>query len=427
MIKKIIFVINIYLLQNIMVISCLNAKQEYYELDSIVAIVEQETISKSDLFNSIEEKKNTSEREGLFLPNEKILIKESLEELINQSLILQYASNIGVIISEKQLEGVIQNIAKDNNLSYDDLKKNIEESGQSFQRFKKNIKFELTLNQVKRRAITANLNVSEFEIDNYITLEEKTTPDKFNLAHILIEVSEGKNDLDKKLNLVLEALKIKSFDKVAIEYSDGLLGLSGGNFGWKRLDELPDSFIEITKRLKVGQTSSPFKTENGYHLIKLLDKKGVQYESILINQLKVRHILIKHNEIISEGDVQKKLNHIRNQIEQGLKFSEAAKKYSDDTTAANGGDLGWLNPGNNTNEFEKTVNNMELNKISKPFKTSLGWHLIEVTDERIEDLTEKSKRQSIKNKLLQQKTNIQFYDWIKSLKGRSYIEIRLYE
>ena len=242
--------------------------------------------------------------------------------------------------------------------------------------------------------------------------------DSYKINHILVKNSE---DLLK----VTKLLKTSSFEDVAKKYSSGPLSESGGDFGWRKLEEFPDSFIEIIKSLKVGQVSREFETNNGFHIIKLSDKKGIEYKTVLINQSKVRHILIKQNEVTSEDSIKRKLNHIKNQILQGLDFNEAAKRFSEDGSASNGGELGWVSNGDTVPEFERIVQEIKINEVSSPIKTNLGWHIVEVLERRVKDLTIETKRASIKNKILVQKTESAFNDWLIGLKEQSHIEVRL--
>jgi peptidyl-prolyl cis-trans isomerase SurA len=201
----------------------------------------------------------------------------------------------------------------------------------------------------------------------------------------------------------------------------------GGLIGSKVIDDIPDIFIESLKSMNIGETSEPIKSTGGYHLIKLNKIEEFEMEKIVVRQSKTKQILLKKNQIISEDDIEKKLSYIRNLIIEGMSFSEAAEKYSEDGSAANQGDLGWLNPGDTIPEFEREMDNLKLNEISEPFKTALGWHLVQVNERRQKDLSSESLRQRVKDSLLNQKTNLKFNDWVKTLREGAHIEIWLYE
>jgi peptidyl-prolyl cis-trans isomerase SurA len=201
----------------------------------------------------------------------------------------------------------------------------------------------------------------------------------------------------------------------------------GGLIGSKIIDEIPDIFIESLKSMKIGEISQPINGSGGFHLIKLNQIEEFEMETIVVSQSKAKQILLKKNQIVSEDEIKKKLNYIRNLIIEGMSFSEAAEKYSEDGSAASKGDLGWLSPGDTIPEFEIEMDNLELNEISQPIKTALGWHLIQVNERREKDLSSESLRQRVKDSLLKQKTDIKFNDWIKTLKEGAHIEIWLYE
>ena len=226
---------------------------------------------------------------------------------------------------------------------------------------------------------------------------------------------------------VIDELKKNNFDEVAIDYSDGPMARKGGLIGSMELENIPDIFVEPLVSMKVGEVSEPINGSSGYHLLKLNDIEEFEMETIIVKQTKVKQILLKKNQIISEDEINKKLAHIRNLIIEGMSFSDAAEKYSEDGSAANKGDLGWLNPGDTIPEFEKEMDEIDLNIISQPFKTALGWHLIQVNDRREKDLSSESLRQRVKEILLKQKTDIKFEDFVKSLREGAHVEIWLYE
>ena len=205
------------------------------------------------------------------------------------------------------------------------------------------------------------------------------------------------------------------------------MAAKGGLIGSKTMDEIPDIFIESLKSIKIGGLSEPIKSSGGYHLIKLNKIEEFEMETIVVRQSKAKQILLKKNQIISEDEIEKKLANIRNLIIEGMSFSEAAEKYSEDGSAANQGDLGWLNPGDTIPEFEKEMDNLKIDEISQPVKTALGWHLIQVNDRREKDLSSESLRQRVKEGLLKQKTEIRFNDWVKTLRDGAHVEIWLYE
>lgn len=433
MITKVIFICALTILQNIFLINPLSAAQKYVEVDKIVAIVETQTITNSELNKKKEKiRKALSQQEG-DMPSDKKITKLSLDQLIVEKLVFEYSLMQGISVSEEQLNNVMNGIAKSNNISIEELIKEIEMDGTRYSDFREDIRIRLLFDQVKKRIIGANLKISKFEIDNFIELQKERTPTKYNYSHIFIEYIKN-NDVDVdvektkiKLTEVVNKLKERNFDDVAINYSDGPMAKKGGLIGSKIIDEIPDIFIESLKSMKIGEISQPINGSGGFHLIKLNQIEEFEMETIVVSQSKAKQILLKKNQIVSEDEIKKKLNYIRNLIIEGMSFSEAAEKYSEDGSAASKGDLGWLSPGDTIPEFEIEMDNLELNEISQPIKTALGWHLIQVNERREKDLSSESLRQKVKDSLLKQKTDIKFNDWIKTLKEGAHIEIWLYE
>ena len=433
MIIKVFFILALIILQNILLINSASTAQKYIEVDKIVAIVETQTITNSDLNKKKKATRKALSQQNGDIPSEKKITKLSLDQLITEKLVIEYALMQGISISEEQLNNVMNSIAESNNLSIEGLIKEIELDGSSFSEFRETVRIQLLFDQVKKRVIGANIKISEFEIDNFIELQKERAPTKYNYSHILIENIQNNDDYiddektKNKLKEVIHLLKENNFDEVAIDYSDGPMAANGGLIGSKIIDEIPDIFVESLKSMDIGNISKPIKSPVGYHLIKLNKIEELEIETIVVRQSKVKQILLKKNQIVSEDDIQKKLMNIRNMIIEGMPFSEAAEKYSEDSSAANNGDLGWLNPGDTIPEFEIEMDNLKLNEISKPFKTALGWHLVQVNERRQKDLSSESLRQRVKDSLLNQKTNIRFNDWVKTLREGAHIEIWLYE
>ena len=432
MIIKVIFIYTLIILQNIFLINSVYAVQEYIEVDRIIAIVETQTITNSELDKKKKDVIKALSQKEEVIPSDKKITKLALDQLISEKLVIEYALMQGININDERLNNVINNIATSNNISTEQLIEEIERDGSNFSDFRENIRIQLIFDQVKKRIISANLKISEFEIDNYIELQKERTPTKYNYSHIFIEnIKDGDDDdieaTKNKLIKVINQLKEKIFEEVAIDFSDGPMAAKGGLIGSKIIDEIPDIFIDSLKTMNMGDISQPIKSSGGYHLIKLNKIEEFEMETIIVKQSKAKQILLKKNQIISEDEIEKKLSNIRNMIIEGMSFSDAAEKYSEDGSAANQGDLGWLNPGDTIPEFEREMDNLKIDEISQPVKTALGWHLIQVNERREKDLSTESFRQRVKKSLLNQKTEIRFEDWIKTLREGAHIEIWLYE
>ena len=432
MITKINIIFGLIIAQNIFVINQVFSDEKYIEVDSIVAIAESNSITRLELNDKKEKVKKSFLQKEEALPSDKEITKLALDQLITEKLVLEYASMQGINVDNEQLNNVVNNIAESNKLSTEELIKEIEAGGTSYSDFRGDIRKQLIFDQVKKRLISVNLKISKFEIDNFIELQKERTPVKYDFSHIFIKFIKDDDEADNKktnakLSEVIDQLKKNNFSEIAINYSDGPMAEKGGVFGSLTVDEIPDIFVEPLKLMKVGEISEPIIGTSGYHLLKLNKIKEFEIEIIVVKQSKVKQILLKQNQIISGDGIKRKLENIRNMIIEGMSFSEAAEKYSEDGSAANKGDLGWLNPGDTIPEFEKEMDNLNLNEISQPVKTALGWHLIQVNDRRKKDLSSESLREKVKKNLLIQKTNIKFNDWVETLREEAHVEIWLYE
>ena len=409
------------------------ADTKYKELDRVVAIVEKEVITEVELKNAIDRVLKLSKEKDIPEERYQELVKANiLDKLIQKSLIEQYAAQSGYTVEQKQIDAFLANVAKRNKISIDKLKENFISEGMKFSEFINNIRYELLLKQIKNKEISTKINISDFEIDSQLRKNAILNPDIFNLSHILIKNSSDASDSDIETNhkKSIEAYKVllskKNFKDVAKEYSDDSTAESGGNIGWKKEQELPELFNEQLAKINVGEITKPFKSPSGFHILKINEKKGITKKKVLIKQTKLSHIIIKQNEITPEEEILKRLNRFKNLIADGSKtFEDLAKQYSEDGSAADGGDLGWISPGTTLPLFQSTYEALSINDISDPINTTLGWHILKVTDRRDNDLTDESFKYSARIQLINQKTELIYKDWIKQLRDQSFIDIRM--
>ena len=407
--------------------------EKYRELDRVVAIVEKGVITEVELQEAIKAalafSKKESTPEGQY---EDLVRADVLDKLIYKSLIEQYAAQSGYNVDQKKIDAFLKNISEKNNTTIEGLQKIIEGDGLKFNKFIDNIRYELLLKQIKNKEISSQINISNFEIDSQLRKNSVLNPDIYNISHILIQNLSGASEVEIKANYEksMEVYKIlltkKSFEEVAKKYSNDSTAKSGGNIGWKKEQDLPELFNTQIAKISVGEITKPFKSPNGFHILKINEKKGIDKKKVLIKQTKLRHIIIKQNEITPEEEILKRLNRFRNLIIDGSEsFENIAKKYSEDGSSADGGNLDWVSPGTTLPIFESTYDNLDIDEISMPINTPLGWHIIQVTDRRENDLTEESIKYSARVQLVNQKTELIFKDWIKQLRDQSYVDIRL--
>ena len=401
-------------------------------LDRIVAVVDNDVITRSELDERIHLVEQQLEKQGTPLPPRQVLEKQILERVITDRLQLQYAAQTGLRIDDNQLDKTIERIAEQNKLSIPEFQATLESEGINFKKFREDIRKEILLGRVKEREIDSRVTVTEAEIDNLLVTKSsgQENADEFNIAHILIRVPEqaAPEDLQKLRAKAEDALKKlrdgADFNQMSATVSDAPKALEGGGLGWKKPTELPELFQEALKSLKKGDVSDILRSPNGFHILKLLDRRG-DNSPLIIQQTLARHILIKPSEVLSEDDAQRRLADIKERLDNGANFAELARQYSEDGTASKGGDLGWLNPGDTVPEFEKVMNDLKPEQISEPVKSRFGWHIIQVLERRSQDLSKEATRLKARQEIKARKAEESFQDWIRELRDRAYVEYRL--
>ncbi|HTP47365.1 MAG TPA: peptidylprolyl isomerase [Casimicrobiaceae bacterium] len=401
-------------------------------LDRVIAIVNDEAITQYDLDDAKRVVVEQLKRQKVAQPPNDVLDKQILERLITERAMLQYAKDNGIKVDDAQVERTIQRIAEDNKMTVDDVRKSLARDNISYAKYRDDIRNEIVVQRVREREVDSRITVSDAEVDIYLAML-KAQPGgetEYELAHILVVVPEQARpeQIEARRRRAEEALRsIKSggdFGQVAATFSDAADALSGGNLGWRSGGRLPTIFAEAVRSMKVGDVSPVMRSAAGFHIVKLIDKRS-HNEPAVVNQTHARHILIRVNEITSDSDAKAKIERLKDRIESGAKFEDLAKLNSEDATAAKGGDLGWLNPGDTVPAFEEAMNRLQVNKVSAPVRTSFGWHLIEVLERRKQDVTAERERAQAQIAIRQRKSDEAFDDWIRQTRDRAYVETRL--
>ena len=399
------------------------ANSDYEELDSIIAIVENDVITKKELKKALSELKKNPLNKNKILSQTK-LKKLALDQLIERKIIVQYAEAQNINIESIVIENALKKIASNNKMNVEDLKKNAYEEG-SLEKLYSEIRFQLILRAIKERAIFSQIHISDYEIEKFIDKEKVNNPDQYKISHILIKFTNKtqREAAEKLIKEVQTLLKEETFNQVAKKYSNGPFAKNGGEMGWLNSSDLPDLFVDKIIKLKKNEVSFPFESKNGLHIVKLDDIKSFK-DKVFSSQYNINQILIKQNQITFEDDILKKLDNIKNKIIEGLPFGDAAAQYSEDSISSlKGGSLGWVDRNNLLPEFQVELDKGELNTLIGPFKTSAGWHLIELIDKRQKDITEDSRKLAARLKILNYKAEIRYKDWFEILKQSSNIEM----
>jgi peptidyl-prolyl cis-trans isomerase SurA len=401
-------------------------------MDRIVAIVDQTVITEQELESRIRTLTAQLTKKGAELPPENVLRKQILERLISDALQLQYAAQTGLKVDDNQLDKTIERIAEQNQMSVKEFGDALNADGITMAKFRTDIRNEITIARLREREVESRVNVSESEIDNFLTTQASSNEnrDEFEISHILIRTPEegSTEDVQKAKAKVDEAIKAlqdgASFEKVSASYSDAPNALEGGNLGWKAAAQLPALFLDALKNMQAGDITPALRSPNGFHILKLTNKRGGN-SPLVIEQTHARHILIKLTEIVSEKDGKQKMDNIKDRLDNGEKFEVLARQFSEDGTASSGGDLGWVNPGDTVPQFEKAMNELKDNQISEPVRSPFGWHIIQVLERRKQDMSKEAARLKARQEIRARKADEAYQDWLRELRDRAFVEYRL--
>lgn len=400
------------------------------QLDNIEAVVNKELILNSDMVDMKREIINRYKENNQPIPAD--FDKQILDKLINDRLQLQVAEMIGLRINDVQVNQTIENIAKKQNKTLAKMRFDLENSGINYNAYVDNIRNELTINEVRQIEVRKRIKLSDQEIEQMVELINQQVQQKteFKFAHIMLQFSakdspEKKLAIDKKAQKLLKEIQNGAdIKKLARQNSDGPKAKQGGDWGWRKLDTMPSLFAaEITDNNKQGDIIGPFHSGRGVHIIKILDTKGNQ--SVMNEEVNARHILIKPNIILSDEKAKQLLTSLRKDIIDGKKnFAEVAKEYSQDPgSAVKGGDLGWADPKVYVPEFRDAALSQSIGEISQPFRTTHGWHILEVLKKRKSDVTKQVTKQKAYGILFNQRFPSEAAAWINEIRQQAYIKI----
>lgn len=403
----------------------------YQEMDRIIAIVNKDVITFNDLSEGVDKALLFFQQNSIQPPETSIIEKKVLDELIEQKIIEGYAEDWNIKASQEDIGSLIQNILSANGITLDELKSNLKQQNSSYDKLIKSLSYEIILKKVKNREISSKLNISDYEIKKHKEKMAKIKPDIYDLSHILVKFSseptaEEKKEKRKLGEEIFNKLKTEDFGKIAYEFSDSPDANEGGALGKLKQSELPEIFIEKINDLSAGEYSTPFESNNGIHIVKVNQIESyneTKNSSQKIKKYLIKQIVLKTSEVASEDDVIKKLKRYKNEIESGADFSIIAKKYSEDFSATNGGEIGWISEGLDQN-FDDQLSIIEKNEVSEPFKTDLGWHIIQYSDYKFDDIAAENIDNKIKFELINERTELLYQDWFSSLKAESFIEVR---
>jgi len=419
------------LLSGVIVVASWQAQAELTKLDEVIAIVNEEVILASDVNALTSSVTKRATKAGQTLPSQEILTQQALDKLIIDSLQLQMAKKMGMRISNAQLDDTLNNIAKDNNQTVEQLRESILADGGNFNDYKEELRIQLLTNEVQRMQMRRRITISDQDVDNLLAIinEQGQKNIQYRVSHIMLRVP---NDAD---SATMEALQTKIadiqtqlnagevFSSLALAVSAGPKALDGGDWGWMNINEMPTLFAEAVTNAKKGDIIGPIRSGAGLHIIKITDMRGV--ETVMTKEVNARHILVKPSVILSDDKAKSLLNDYLARIKSGdADFAELAKAYSDDTgSALKGGELGWADPNIYVPAFKLALKDLKKGEISPAFRSSHGWHIVQLLDRRTQDTTDKANRQKAWQLLYNRRAAEESQAWLNELKQEAYIRI----
>lgn len=408
----------------------LAAKQ--VKLDRVVAIVDEDVVLESELNNRVDAVLSRLKGQYAELPDEAIMRKQVLDQLILERIELALAERYEVKVSDADVAQAIERIQEKNKLTQEQLVADLKRQGLTLEGLRKQLYGEIVVNNLQQGLVNNRIKVTPQEIDNFLASSDgkfATSPD-YHIGHILIAVSSSADAAtiaaaEKKAKDIAHKLQNGAdFAQLAIANSNDQAALQGGDIGWRKLAQLPELFGAQLETIQPGQSTAPFRSGAGFHILKNIEQRGGGVQ--LVEQTHARHILVKLSEIMNDDQAREKLNALKARIEKGEDFAKLAQDNSEDTgSVLSGGDLGWATPGMFAPIFEETMNNTALGKVSKPFKSQFGWHILQVLERRKEDMSELMKRNQAQNVIRSRRFDEELQLWLTQIREDAYVEIKI--
>jgi peptidyl-prolyl cis-trans isomerase SurA len=401
-------------------------------LDRIAAVVNDGLVLKSELDAQMESVTKRLTEQKVELPSQSILRQQVLDRLIVQEIQAQQAKRVGLTVSDEQLNGALQEIAARNKIPFDQLPTALAAQGVDYKLYRDSMRKELTLNTLRQRDVIARITVTPHELEQYLERQQSAAAnDEFNVSHILLslpaaatpqqlaEISQKAQDLQAR------AAKGEDFGQLAIANSNSQTALDGGQLGWRKGSQLPQFILDLVTKMKPGEVSAAVRTPSGFHIVKLNERRGGEAQ-VIVNQIHVRHILMKTNELDDDETVRQKLAKLRERIMAGEDFAGIASTTSQDPgSAPDGGDLGWSGPGMFVPEFDKAIADLKPNEITEPFKTRYGWHIVQMLGTRTYDSTDDVRRQKAFAAIRESKADEETELWLRRLRDEAFVEVKM--
>jgi peptidyl-prolyl cis-trans isomerase SurA len=403
-------------------------------LDRIIAVVNDQVITRRDLDERVSGVLSRMREQGTPLPPSDVLERQVLERMIQTRVQLQYARDTGLRVDDAALDSTISRIAANNKITVQEMRSAIEKDGIPFAKYRDDLRDEIITARLREREVDSRIQIADSEVDNFLNTlqQQESRSEEFNLSHILIRVPEQASpeqlqERRKRAEAALAQIKNGAdFRQIAAGVSDAPDAVQGGLMGWREFVQLPTLFGDGVKALKPGEVTPVLRSAAGFHIIRVNDRRG-HVESAMVTQTRARHILIKTSELVSENEAKERILKLLERVENKADFAEVARLQSEDTSAAKGGDLGWLSPGDTVPEFERAMDALKPGQISGAVRSPFGWHIIQVVERRSEDMSQQQQRLRARQALREQKSEEAYLEWTRQLRDSAFVDIRLEE
>ena len=401
-------------------------------LDRIAAVVNDSVLMGSELDQRVDDLARQFMADGQQLPPRNILRPQVLERMIIERLQLDQAERAGIRVDDSSLNQTLSGVARQNGMTLDEFVAALREDGYNWADFREQIRNEMVINQLHQRQVGRRVRITDREVDRFLESEmgRQLFEAEFRLGHILIGLPDGASpdQVDEAQaraeDLVNRIRAGASFHEMAVSYSDGPQALEGGDLGWREAAQLPSLFSERAVDMQAGQVSEPIRAGNGYHILLMIDRRGGATQ--IVEQHRVRHILIRSTAVRSQAQAERLIVQLHQRIENGESFSALAREFSDDPgSARNGGDLGWVSPGEMVGQFEQTFRNTPQGELSPIFQTEFGWHFLRVDDVRTADMSDEFRRLRARQALHQRRFDEELQQWLRESRAEAYVDVRI--
>ena len=401
------------------------------ELDRVAAIVDNDVVMQSQVEERMHTIRQQLNERGTELPPEDVLRTQVIDRLVLESIQLQMGERAGIRIDDASLNQTVQQVAERNGVSLEQFRAALERDGISYNQAREQIRREMVINRVRQRRVAERIQVSDQEVRNFLNSEmgRYQTSADYRLAMIVLPVSENasseeaRNKAEIAEEIYQELSEGADFTRLAVSRSGGEHALEGGELGWRKAAQLPPAFANAVDDLEIGGTTPPLRSPAGFHILKLLEKRGG--DNLLVDEFNVRHILIKPSEIRSEAEAAQLIQRLYERIRAGESFETLARSFSEDPgSALNGGSLNWVTADAMVPEFRDVMTMTPQDQVSAPFQSQFGWHILQVQDQRQVDMTDEMREQQARNLLQNRKFDEELQTWLLEIRDEAYVEIK---